>query len=166
MMRVGSAYVLQYSAGEFGGMVWSEQYVVSTQREVRQALEEIAASPPRRRQYAFGGESTVGVWVVQRGHVKGFVDLRPTLSTAYDGRRRGVSELIADDPTYDPGEAFEEGELPLFVDGPAVEALLPVLEAPILAAGETLELRSGAVGADDGWLACVHGASYGHTPNV
>lgn len=161
--RGRSAYLVQYSEGEFGNMAWTEHHVVSTVAEVQDVLAQIAASPPRRRQVAFVQDGTVGVWVVQQGNVQRFIDLRSALSTVYNGRRRPIRDLLENDATYDAWEVFDEGELPLFVDQDQVAAMLPALQLPTMGPGDSLDLNSGAEGADDGWLENTGGSAYGST---
>jgi hypothetical protein len=157
---VPSTYVVQFTDGEFGGMLWSEQHVFSDADGIRQALVELAAAPWSRRQNAFSYEMTLGVWVIQAGQVDEFIDLADCFSSTCEGQVLTLPQL-KDSPTIDTRELIEDGvELELRLDWAAVERLLPPLTEPLMQASHHLRF----VGeVEDEWLALTRGAPYGST---
>lgn len=153
-----STYVVQLSVGEFGGMPWSEHHVFSELSRVREVLEKFSSAPLERRHHAFWSDATLGVWVVQLGHVIEFVNISEYFSTTIDERRLTLPQVLANE-SIDAHELLEEGvELPLRLDWPKLEARLPKLMEPLLRSTDNLRF----VGpVEDEWLACTDGAPYG-----
>lgn len=160
--KASSTYVIQLSVGEFGGMPWTEHHVFSELSRVREALEAFSTAPLERREHAFWSDATLGVWVVQLGHVTGFVNLSEYFSTTINDQRVTLPEVRASE-SIDVDELLEEGvELPLRLDWPRLETRLPKLMEPLLQSTETLRF----VGpVEDEWLACTKGAPYGSSPS-
>ena len=157
-----STYVIQLSVGEFGGMPWTEHHVFSEPSRVREVLEAFSSAPLERRQHAFWSDATLGVWVVQLGHVIEFVNLSEYFSTTINEQPLTLPEVRASE-SIDADELLEEGvELPLRLDWPRLETRLPKLMEPLLQSTETLRF----VGpVEDEWLACTKGAPYGSSPS-
>lgn len=141
MAEPASAYILELSVGP-GGSRWAETHTWTAPWQLKLILEEFCTNDDNLAAYhciAYG--ATLGVWVVQRGHLIDFVDLHPYLLVTLPGGKRPLAELLADTGALNAfldGRAddwLEDVELTLFWD--PIEERLPNLEAPLLAPDET-----------------------------
>jgi hypothetical protein len=138
-------------------MAWTEHHLVTSPSQLRTVLDELCRSPARRRLNCFWYDTVIGVWVIQRGQMRTFVDLRGLIIATTKGRPVPLDLLIAED--FDAEEANDAGALPtLKFDWRQAEKRLPALEAPLMESGDTLTF---AHSPDDQWLANTAEATLG-----
>lgn len=146
-----SLYLLQFTNGDPAELAWSEHHLVTTPETLRTLIDELCQSPAKRRGHCFWFDTVIGVWVIRRGEVSAFIDLRGVIKVP--SKEASLEQLIADD--FDP----ETSSVPsLKVDWRAASKLLPPLEAPLMERDDTLAF---AHHPHDPWLAGRAGATLG-----
>lgn len=156
-----SCYVLELSV-QPGGSRWAELHAYTEPRHIRAWIGSFVSNPAGLSTYhAIWYGATLGVWVVQRGVVVGFVDLEPHLRARLGDSPwvplSGAQALVIaarpkddeDEEDDEPAdfedcdlEAYEAMELAL--DWDAVAAQLPALELPLLEPGQRTPLTYAA----------------------
>ena len=140
-----SCYILEFSVRSASAR-HAEVYVYETLTAIHHRVHHALFGEPVPSAEAFVvsyvlSDPTLGVWVVQRGQVTQFADLRPFVAIVdRDGHAMPLGDpaglaalrhLIASDPDH---------PVTLAIDWTAFAAPLPPLEAPLLAPEETTEV--------------------------
>lgn len=142
---MASAYILELSVGP-GGSRWAETHTWTEPWQLRLILEEFCANEDNLAAYhciSYG--ATLGVWVVQNGHLVDFVDLHPYILVTLPGEKRPLGEFRADEDALNAfldgreDDWLEDVKLTLFWD--PIEERLPKLEAPVLAPDESVDFE-------------------------
>lgn len=146
-----SAYVVELTP-RAPRVVWGALHVVVEPERVRSVLENFVRGQGGRAAFqVIVSGATLGVWVVQRGLLREFIDLHPFIRADLGNGARTLSELWGDERVLrDWGAAamddvdpwLEHLTLEVFWD-PIAELLTP-LQAPLLAPGDCLPFEYGA----------------------
>lgn len=147
-----SLYLLQFTNGDPEELAWSEHHLVTSPEQLRPVLDELCQSPRTRREHCFWFDTVIGVWVIQRGGVQGFIDLRPVIRVP--SRALTLEQVIAGD--FDAEQASVLPSLKL--DWRLAAPLFPALEPPLMGREDTLAF---AHQPSEPWLASLEGAALG-----
>ncbi|MEZ4448538.1 MAG: hypothetical protein R3B09_03585 [Nannocystaceae bacterium] len=166
-LREKSCYALELSVGP-GGSRWGELHAYTEPEHLRWVIDGFCQN--RGGMSAYHGiwyGARLGVWVIQRGAIVGFVDLHPLLAVTVPGagtaplsdtgacdrlvvaRRRQLALESDEDPDEFEEEADELDDvtfeiyeaITMALDYEALRAALPPLEAPLLASGQRTARR-------------------------
>lgn len=155
-----SAYVVETSVGP-GGSRWAEIHAYSDKSHIEAVLRQFCENRSMEAYHAIWYGADLFVYAVQRGDVVVAVDLHRHLyakvgtsaavrlddETALRAmifaaaRETGEFGEDEEEPDWDDAgvwEVFDSVEL--FIDWPAVDALLPTLESPLLAPGQSTRI--------------------------
>lgn len=141
-----SAYILELSVPP-GGSAWAETHTWTEPWQLRLILEEFCANDDNLAAYhCLTQRATLGVWVVQRGHLVDFVDLHPYVLVETPAGARPLGELKADEaalaPLLDgPDDAWLEA-VRLSLAWDALEERLPTLSSPLLQPDEAIAFEA------------------------
>lgn len=141
-----SSYVLEFSTVP-GAARHAEAHVYPTLAPIRTWLGRMLIGGPGDEVDGLAlalllGGATCGLWVVQRGRLERFIDLRPWIAlVAADGHRFMTCderEMATLKREVDEGQSLRLG---VSIDWAGLDAEVPALEPPLLARGQSLAVE-------------------------